>query len=65
MQRRHADVELPQELVLAIQRVLELNLEQNDDPLDDLSNNFNPVDVLNQLFPDGLYFRAFCFCYVT
>ncbi|KAG8214105.1 Vps53-like protein [Butyriboletus roseoflavus] len=52
MQRRHADAELPQELVLAIQRVLELNPGQNDDPLDDLSNNFNPVDVLNQLFPD-------------
>lgn len=52
MQRRHADAELPQELVLAIQRVLELNPEQNVDPLDDLSNNFNPGDVLNQLFPD-------------
>lgn len=57
MQRR--DAELPQELVLAIQRVLELNPEQNDDPLDDLSNNFNPVDVLNQLFPDGVYLCAF------
>lgn len=65
MQRPHADVELPQELVLAIQRVLELNPEQSDDPLDDLSNNFNPVDVLNRFFPDGLYFRAFCFCCVT
>ncbi|KAN0091332.1 Vps53-like, N-terminal domain containing protein [Tylopilus felleus] len=53
MQRRHADVELPQELVLAIQRVLELNPEHNDDdPLDDISNSFNPVDILNQLFPD-------------
>lgn len=55
MQRRHADVELPQELVLAIQRVLELNPEHNDDdPLDDISNSFNPVDILNQLFPDGV-----------
>lgn len=54
MQRRHADAELPQELVLAIQRVLELAPGQNDDPLDDLSNNFSPVDVLNQLFPDGV-----------
>lgn len=57
MQRR--DVELPQELVLAIQRVLELKPEQNDDPLDDLSNNFNPVVVLNQLFPDGVCLAAF------
>lgn len=65
MQRRHADVELPQELVLAIQRVLELNPEQNDDPLDDLSGNFNPVDILNQLFPDGVYFCVFCVCIVT
>ncbi|KIJ68088.1 hypothetical protein HYDPIDRAFT_173763 [Hydnomerulius pinastri MD-312] len=52
MQRRRDDAELPEELVLAIQRVLELNPEQNDDPLDDLSNKFNPIDVLNQLFPD-------------
>lgn len=65
MQRRHADVELPQELVLAIQRVLELNPKQNDDPLDDLSNNFNPADVLNQLFPDGVYLCAFRVCFVT
>ena len=57
MQRR--DVELPQELVLAIQRVLELNPEQNDDPLDDLSNNFSPVVVLNQLFPDGVCLAVF------
>lgn len=66
MQRRgHADVELPQELVLAIQRVLELNPEQSGDPLDDLSNNFNPVDILNQLFPDGVYFCASRICFVT
>lgn len=52
MQRR--DGELPQELVLAIQRVLQLSPEQNDDPLDDLSSNFNPVTILNQLFPDGV-----------
>ncbi|KAH7888924.1 Vps53-like protein [Phlebopus sp. FC_14] len=52
MYKHHIDAELPQELVLAIQRVLELNPEQNDDPLEDLSNNFNPIDVLNRLFPD-------------
>ncbi|KAF9241838.1 Vps53-like protein [Melanogaster broomeanus] len=42
----------PAELVLAIQRVLELNPEQNDDYFDGVSGNFNPTDVLNQLFPD-------------
>ncbi|KAF9227157.1 hypothetical protein BS17DRAFT_449775 [Gyrodon lividus] len=52
MQRRRGDAELPQELVLAIQRVLELDPQQNVDSLDDLSNNFDPIDVLNQLFPD-------------
>ncbi|KAF8134453.1 Vps53-like protein [Boletus edulis] len=52
MQRRQEDVQLPQELVLAIQRVLERNPEESDDPLDDLSSNFSPVDILNQLFPD-------------
>ncbi|KIJ18544.1 hypothetical protein PAXINDRAFT_71265 [Paxillus involutus ATCC 200175] len=52
MQRRRSEAGLPQELVLAIQRVLELDPEQNDDFLDDISNNFNPVDVLNQLFPE-------------
>jgi hypothetical protein len=55
----------PQELVLAIQRVLELDPEQNDDFLDDLSNNFNPVDVLNQLFPEGLSFCSPCAHLVT
>ncbi|KAG9316811.1 Vps53-like protein [Chiua virens] len=57
MQRRPADAELPQELVLAIHRILELNPEQHDDPLDVISNDFDPVDVLNQLFPDGV-----CIC---
>ncbi|KAH7923145.1 hypothetical protein BV22DRAFT_1196908 [Leucogyrophana mollusca] len=52
MQRRH-DEELPHEVILAIQRVLELKTEQQgDDPLDVLSNEFNPEDVLNELFPD-------------
>lgn len=51
---RHKDAELPQELFFAIQRILELNLEnQSDDPLDVLSNDFNPVDMLNKFFPDG------------
>ncbi|KDQ21712.1 hypothetical protein BOTBODRAFT_99351 [Botryobasidium botryosum FD-172 SS1] len=39
---------LPPEVVLAIQRVLEVNAE---DPLETLSE-FSPVDTLNTLFPD-------------
>lgn len=43
---------LPQEVVVAVQRILELNPENQNDPLDVLSNKFNPLDMLNQLFPD-------------
>jgi vacuolar protein sorting-associated protein 53 len=51
----HKDAELPQELIFAIQRILELNAENQADPLDVLSNDFNPIDMLNQLFPDGAF----------
>jgi len=47
------EAELPQELISSIQRILELNSENQSDPLDVLSNDFNPIDMLNQLFPDG------------
>ncbi|EIW83097.1 hypothetical protein CONPUDRAFT_121483 [Coniophora puteana RWD-64-598 SS2] len=43
---------LPHELVLAIQRILDLNTDAQSDPLDVLSDDFRPVDVINQLFPD-------------
>jgi hypothetical protein len=43
---------LPHELVISIQRVLELQPTAESDTLDALSG-FNPVNVLNQLFPDG------------
>ncbi|KAF7361607.1 Vacuolar protein sorting-associated protein 53 [Mycena venus] len=42
--------ELPHEVILAIERVLELGPDA--DPLDALSNDFNPVDILNGFFPD-------------
>ncbi|KAI6040208.1 Vps53-like protein [Pisolithus marmoratus] len=45
-------VDLPQELIQSIHQVLQLNLDGVDNPLDELSNEFNPVDVLNQLFLD-------------
>ncbi|KAJ7899048.1 Vps53-like protein [Mycena leptocephala] len=44
--------ELPHEVILAIQRVLELPSGQDADPLDALSNEFNSVDILNGFFPD-------------
>lgn len=47
--------ELPHEVVLSIQRVLELNSDPGDDPLDVLSRDFNPVDILNGFFPDGAF----------
>ncbi|KAJ7346960.1 Vps53-like protein [Mycena albidolilacea] len=44
--------ELPHEVIVAIQRVLELPSGQDADPLDTLSNEFNPVEILNGFFPD-------------
>lgn len=49
------DEELPHEVILAIQRVLNLQSGPETDPLDTLSNDFNPVAVLNSLFPDGMF----------
>jgi hypothetical protein len=51
--------ELPHEVLLSIQRVLELQSGQETDPLDVLSDDFSPVDVLNTFFPDGV-FRSAC-----
>lgn len=50
--------ELPYEVILAIQRVLELHSGQETDPLDVLSDDFSPVDVLNIFFPDGVFQSA-------
>ncbi|KAJ7085845.1 Vps53-like protein [Mycena crocata] len=44
--------ELPQEVILAIERVLELQSGQDADPLDILSNEFNSVEILNGFFTD-------------
>ncbi|KAF8625638.1 hypothetical protein AX15_005277 [Amanita polypyramis BW_CC] len=44
--------ELPNEVVLAIQRILDVKHDENSDPLDDISNSFNSSKVLNDLFPD-------------
>lgn len=44
--------ELPLEVILAIQRILNVDETAQTDPLDTLANNFSPLDALNQLFPD-------------
>lgn len=49
---RHEDA-LPHELILSIQRVLDLHPSADADPLDDLSDDFSPIGVLNEFFPDG------------
>lgn len=44
--------DLPHEVILSIQRVLEINPTQEVDPLDGLIENFTAVDILNNFFPD-------------
>ncbi|RDX42721.1 hypothetical protein OH76DRAFT_1362271 [Lentinus brumalis] len=44
--------ELPPELILSIERILDLHTTPDTDPLDRLTNDFNPVGVLNDYFPD-------------
>ncbi|CCL98710.1 uncharacterized protein FIBRA_00714 [Fibroporia radiculosa] len=44
--------ELPPELVLSIERILEIRPGYIQDPLDRISHDFNPVGVLNDYFPD-------------
>jgi hypothetical protein len=57
--------ELPTELVLSIRRILDLAPDgstTSSDPLDTLSStDFDPVDVLNQYFPDGSYSGSPCY----
>lgn len=49
-----SDDELPHEVILSIQRVLDLK-STPDDPLDILSNDFDPIYILNGFFPDGVF----------
>ncbi|KAI0358545.1 hypothetical protein OH77DRAFT_1420941 [Trametes cingulata] len=44
--------ELPPELILSIERILDLHARGEADPLDKLTNEFNPIGVLNDYFPD-------------
>ncbi|KAM5534575.1 hypothetical protein V8D89_011779 [Ganoderma adspersum] len=49
---RLREEELPPELILSIERILELHTTSDSDPFDSLANDFNSVAVLNQYFPD-------------
>ena len=46
--------ELPHEVILAIQRVLEIQSTEEIDRLDGLSERFNAVEILNDFFPNGV-----------
>jgi hypothetical protein len=46
--------ELPHEVILSINRILDIRADGNGDPLDTLENDFSPVDLLNSFFPDGM-----------
>lgn len=52
MYRQHHD-ELPPELILSIQRILEIQPGPDSDPLDTLSDDLSTTDILNSYFPDG------------
>ncbi|KAI9067270.1 hypothetical protein FKP32DRAFT_1673066 [Trametes sanguinea] len=49
---RYREDELPPELILSIERILDLHAQGEADPLDKLTNDFNPIGVLNNYFPD-------------
>lgn len=51
--------ELPQEVVLSIRRVLEIQPTEEADRLDGLSEKFDAVEILNDFFPDGAPFSPF------
>ncbi|KAL1705298.1 Vps53-like protein [Schizophyllum commune] len=45
-------LELPPELLVSIQRVLELKEDADAEAIDSLGPNFSPVDALNKFFPN-------------
>ena len=57
--------DLPYEVILSIQRVLELEPSEQVDRLDGLSEKFNTVEILNEFFPDGsllFFLNSLTFC---
>ena len=59
------DDALPRELIVSIQRVLDLRPGPDTDPMDDLSENFSPIGVLNEFFPDGKLLNTCVYCSQT
>ena len=53
--------ELPNDVLLDVQRILETEAHGSAGPWDDLSSNFNPVNVLNDFFPDGAFYFSLTF----
>lgn len=47
--------ELPHELILSIERVLDIRSESGIDSVNTLTNDFNAVNVLNGYFPNGVH----------
>jgi hypothetical protein len=45
--------QLPPELALHLERILNIK-NDGKDPLDSLSGDFDPVELLNEFFPDGM-----------
>jgi hypothetical protein len=44
---------LPRELALSIERILDGGAGSQPDTFGSLSRDFDPVDLLNEFFPDG------------
>jgi hypothetical protein len=53
MYRRQQSEELPHDLALSINRILDLNTSPESDPLEVIGDSFNVVQVLNEYFPNG------------
>ncbi|CDO68963.1 hypothetical protein BN946_scf184782.g11 [Trametes cinnabarina] len=49
---RYRENELPPELILSIERILDLHGQGEQDPLERLTNDFDPIGVLNEYFPN-------------
>ena len=45
--------ELPLDVILSLERILNIRNATQAESLDTLSSNFNHVPMLNELFPDG------------
>lgn len=45
--------ELPHEVIVSIQRVLDIQSTEDFDRLDGLSEKFDAIEILNDFFPDG------------